>query len=366
VLFRSRVGDNRIRVRVAAPGAAAVEKEWPLWVVPAATRALPLLQGGWLDALGLSSSVYPRNREATEQDVRDTVGAMKRVGMSVAILTYVEYFGRFFYPSALTFFDRDTGKPAQGQWFPFDVIEAVLSEADRHGMHVFLGLGRGGDTFLLQNGLQDRQRLQTAAETSKRVAAELWQRYGHHPSFYGWYLTHEVNDLAAASAYYDPVADFCHSLCADKPVMAAPDGTPVLSKDTLARSKVDIFAYQDAVGPGYIPGKYTYEPENRLATLEQVYSEYRRVHEGTRKHLWADLEVWQMAGPEYGHPFPASFDRVRRQIEIEAKHVELLTAYEVLGFLEAPESTLKLTDSRAAKLYRDYDAYRRTLPEVQP
>ena len=90
-----------------------------------------------------------------------------------------------------------------------------------------------------------------------------------------------------------------------------------------------------------------------------MYGEYRRRHEGTRKHLWTDLEIWEMAGPEYGEAYPPPWSRVARQLAIESRHVEMITAYEFTGFLEAPGSSLRLEDRRAESLYREYRTYRR-------
>jgi hypothetical protein len=137
----------------------------------------------------------------------------------------------------------------------------------------------------------------------------------------------------------------------------APDGSPKTSRETLEASHVDILAYQDAVGPGYVPYEYTWNPERRIASLQQVYSDYQGRHEGSRKHLWTDLEIWEMAGPTYGNPYPAPWSRVARQLATESRHVEMVTAYEVLGFLEAPGSPVKLLDRRAEDLYREYAAY---------
>src|SRR5205814_4466397 len=138
-----------------------------------------------------------------------------------------------------------------------------------------------------------KQRNEAALALGRRVVQELWDRYGHHPSLYGWYLTHEMNDLARASAYYNPMADFCHSVSPDKPVLVAPAGTPIVDKTSLERSHVDIFAYQDAVGSGYIPYQNTYQPDKRRVMLETIYPQYKAWHEETDKHLWADLETWE-------------------------------------------------------------------------
>ncbi len=353
------LGALTVQARLDVTGGRARTLSWPLTVLPGTTCAPPWLQGAWLDPLGLLNSVYPRSREVTEQDVRDLVSSLARLGVRALVLTYVEYQGHFFYPSRITFQDRDMQREAAGQWLPFDVLEAVLSQADRQGMHVFLGLGRGGDTQLLWGGLRDRERLAAALDLGCRVAAELWERYGSHASFYGWYLTHEMDDLNAAAAYYDPIADACHALAPDKPVMVAPAGTPVISRELLAASHVDIFAYQDAVGAGYRPGEYTYHPETRLAVLDEVFASYRDGHAGVSKHFWADLELWQMAGPTYAAPFPAEFARVARQIASEARYASFLTGYEVSGFLQDPSAALQLKDPRAAALWRAYEAYLR-------
>jgi hypothetical protein len=352
-----QAGEHRLSFRVEGAGTVAAEGQWPLRVVTAATPALPLFQAGWLDLLGLLKSVYPRNRDATAEDVRAIVDTMHGLGMDTAIVTYVEFQGHFFYPSTLRFHDRDLGKEASGQWLPYDVVETILSQADRHGMHVILGLGRGGDMGLTGEGLKDPERLRAALSVGQQVAAELWALYRGHPSLYGWYLTHETNDLVSAAAYYDPLADFCHALAPDKPVLIAPAGTPVGDSTVIARSHVDIFAYQDAVGAGYVPYEYTYTPERRLVSLDALYADYQRRHQGTRKHLWTDLEIWEMAGPEYRGAYPPPWSRVARQLAAESKYVEMVTAYEILGFMEATGSTFQLQDRRAEALYRAYRAH---------
>ncbi len=373
------------RVEIGAGAKALVQAWWPaggqagrhtiLWtlsnshirqhghvsllVMHCRTRAIPAFQAGWIDPGALTG--YPRKQAVTPADLRRMVEDMRRLGMRTVIVTYVEADG-FFYPSGIAFMDRDQGRRVHGMISSFDVVGTILNAADRLGMHVFLGLGRGGDTPLLWQfdspGWDERN--QAAITQSKQVAGELYARYGRHRSLYGWYLTHEMDDLARASAYYNPVADYCHSLAPEMPVLAAPAGTPILDAQILQASHVDIFAYQDAVGSGYTPGRNTYHPEMRMAALDKLYSQYRQWHAGTDKHLWADLEIWEMDGSHgYSHSYPPSFKRVARQIALEAPFVEQLTAYEYTGFMESPRIRAKLRDRRAAALYRDYAAYLR-------
>lgn len=347
-------GPRDLRFTATDDDGRTEEGRWPLEVIPCETRALPMLVGAWCDPGVLCpGSGYPARRPPVEQDVRDQVDAMKQIGVTTVVVTYVEMENvGVFYPSQIA----ELGKHV----FDFDVVEAVLAQADLHGMHVFLGLGRGDDLLLLWDGLEDAARIAKGIDLGRRVASELWQRYRHHASFYGWYFTHEMNDLEKASAYYDPLAEHCHGLSPDRPVIVAPSGSPILSTEILRRSQVDIFAYQDAVGPGYKDYRYTLDPEIRLADLEAVYTRFRDLHRDAGKHLWTDLEIWR-ANHETGYtPFlPAPMEQVERQIRIEARHVEMITGYEFLSMMERPGSGLGLGGPKAEKLYRAYEAYYR-------
>jgi hypothetical protein len=357
------VGKHRLLCRVEEVGGSRWEERlWPFEVISSATPALPLLQAVWMDGFGLRPETYARkdNAPPDAEDLRFLLRALAEIQVRAVIFTYVEYHGTFFYPSRLSFYDRDVKKDASGMAFPFDVVGTLLDEADRLGLHVFLGLGRSGDTMLLWEFDKPdwKDRCDTAIGIAKRVAGELWERYGKHPSLYGWYLTHEMVDLARSSAYYDPIADYCHTLAPEKPLIAAPAGKPIYDTATLKKSHVDIFAYQDAVGAGYVPYKYTYKPEKRIKTLDSLYKQYKELHKGARKHFWSDLEIWEMDGTKgYGGAYPPPFSRVRRQIEIEARYVEWITGYECTGFLDPPGRKKPLQDERAARLYRDYAAY---------
>lgn len=360
-----RAGRHRLLYRVEGEGFYE-EGRWPIEVIASATPALPRLQGIWIESFAALRHAEGEDRAATERNIRTHIDSMKRLGINVLIIAYVEYQGTFFYPSAIDFFDNDVQRMARGSECPMDLVGIILSQADRNGMHVFLGIGRGGDTYLLWQVEKEGWAARNAAalDLGKRIARELWERYGSHPSFYGWYLTHEMNDLARASAYYDPMADFCHSLSPDMPVLVAPAGTPLLDRKTLTESRVDIFAYQDAVGSGYVPYKNTFNPENRIAMLEEIYTKYRSWHAGTRKHLWSDLEIWEMDGSQgYAGSYPPAFSRVKRQIGIEAKYVQMLTGYAWFGFMRPPESRGGKVDARAVHLYEEYAAYLKSHPK---
>lgn len=347
------VGKNQITYRLTGPDSFAARGQWPLRVIECETRALPLLQIGWLDPGAVHPNAYPQQRPMNEQDLRDAIDACHAVGMTGLIITYPEsiYSGQgLYYPTRV--FD---GYPAP---VAFDVVGTILSQASKNGQKVFVGLGRGPDLLLTWTGFDDPDRIRAAIAHSMKTATELWALYSEEPSFYGWYLTHEANDIAQASrAYYNPMVDFLRTFEADKPVLISPAGTPILSREILAKSKVDVFAYQDAVGSGYVPYENTFDPQRRIKMLKDVYASYADAHRESGKHLWANLEIWQMDGPEYGKSYPPSFERVQTQLDIEKHHVDVITTYEVLGFMERPDSTVALGGQRAIDLFEAYRSY---------
>ncbi len=347
-----------IEYQLSGPNGYTERGGWPLEVVACETRSLPLLQIAWIDP----GAVLPGNvsskslhKEVTEQDVRRAIDAYHALGMTALIITYPEAIysgGGVYYPSR-TFADY-------GSSVKFDVVGTVLNQASKNGQKVFVGLGRGPDLLLTWTGFDDPQRIQASLAHSMKTATELWSLYSHESSFYGWYLTHEANDIAqASSAYYNPMVDFLHSFHADKPVMISPSGTPILSREILAASKVDIFAYQDAVGSGYVPYQNTFDPSRRISMLEDVYSTYAAAHHDSGKHLWTNLEIWQMDGPEYNNSYAPKFDRVKSQLDIEKKHVDVITTYQVFGYMDSPDSEVAFGGQKAVDLFLGYQDYHR-------
>jgi hypothetical protein len=347
---RGLAGSNRVQYRVTGPSGAEQSGAWPLTVVASQTRAVPLVTAAFFDPGAVLPGVYPSNRTMNEQDVRNEVDAANRVGIDTIIISYSEYvlnnWGSF-YPSS-SFNSVAT----------FDVVGTILDQASQNGQRVFVGLGRGNDLNLTFNGFNDPARNAAALAHDTLVANELWNLYGSQPSFYGWYLAHEANEIGPAStAYYNNSVAMLRGFEADKPVLISPSGTPVISPSILSNSQVDVFAYQDAVGAGYVPYAYTYDPQQRIAQLNSVYASYAAAHSGVNKHLWTNLENWQMNGPNYTNAFPAPIDRVLQQLNIQKNYVDVISSYEWIGFTEDPASTVGMWGNRARNLYTGYRAY---------
>ena len=173
-------------------------------------------------------------RKSSEADWREQIDGMHGIGMDTAVVQESfrnqEYYGRntisttgyqglAYYPSELF--------PGRAQVTAHDPIEAILSEADRLQMNVFLGVGMCAWFDFSA----------ASREWHKKVAEELWLRYGHHPSFYGWYIFEETHGSLIPDegevakeryrkeviAFFREFQAFARRLAPEKPVMLAPN-----------------------------------------------------------------------------------------------------------------------------------------------
>ncbi|MFM2139446.1 MAG: hypothetical protein RJA57_1753 [Bacteroidota bacterium] len=105
---------------------------------------------------------------------------MKAAGIDTVVIIRSGYRRFLTYPS--TYLINELGCFAP----PIDLIELFLTLADTHQLKFYFGLydsGRYWDTGNMQHEI----------EANRFVIDEAWQRYGHHPSFQGWYLSMEIS-----------------------------------------------------------------------------------------------------------------------------------------------------------------------------
>lgn len=105
---------------------------------------------------------------------------MKAAGIDTVIVIRSGYRRFLTYPSAYLMNELGCFEP------PIDLIELFLTLADTHRMKFYFGLydsGRYWDTGTMQHEI----------DANRFVIDEAWQRYGHHASFQGWYLSMEIS-----------------------------------------------------------------------------------------------------------------------------------------------------------------------------
>lgn len=308
--------------------------------MPAPAKSLHI-SGSWLDFH------HPNPREgdywnditqaftAASWDAK--VREMADLGMDTIVLLSVALRGASFYPS----------KVITKRWDLVceDPVEALLAAADRHKMRVFVGVGYFADST---GAFWDE------ASVRSEIPAELFERYGHHPSFYGWYLPVEAGIQGhfpdGYVEYANKLADRCRSFDPSKKVLIAPYGTRTIQADAkfidqLKALRVDNFAYQCEVGVR----------KTQVDELPRIFETLREAHERASAPLWADLEVFTFEEETYRSPLlPAPFERVRGQLEAISPYVEKILCYQYLGMMNPPDSTVFAGHPSSTQLYENY------------
>ena len=248
------------------------------------------------------------------------------------------YPGMAFYPSKLY--------PRRAPIAAKDPIEAVLSEADKLDMSVLMGVG----TYAW------RDYTPGSLKWHKNVADELWQMYGRHPSFYGWYVSEEVNGNLAGEGDIQQrrreIVDFFRDFTAhvrrlapDKPVMLAPNCLGVRgSEDTYRKllPNLDILC----------PFCFHRMPPGDL-TGEEAANLLQKLCDETGSHLWMDMETFVFpTGELVPRPIAGLVTDLRR-----FPNFEKILCFQYPGILTAPDATPRLGGDEAVKLYEDYKKY---------
>lgn len=104
---------------------------------------------------------------------------MKAAGIDTVIMIRSGYRRFITYPSAYLL-SRGCHRP------PVDLLDLFLSLSDQYGMKFYFGLYDSGEYW-------DSGDMRPEIEHNRHVIEEVWSRYGHHPSFQGWYLSMEIS-----------------------------------------------------------------------------------------------------------------------------------------------------------------------------
>ena len=244
--------------------------------------------------------------------------------------------------------------------FPFadipcaDPVEELLSEADACGVKVFLGNGFYGDWRRANYNITSKE----VIDRSFRAMEELTALYSHHTSFYGWYFPDETciifNFSKDFMKYVNLCSARCYELTPDKKTLIAPYGTNLVLANnrfirSLAELDVDFIAYQDEVGVR----------KTKVDRTKRIFEKLRKAHDKAgRSKLWADIELFDFEETVYRSALiPASFDRIRQQIENVAPYADKILGYQYLGLMNPTASDAFAGHENSAKLYEDYKKY---------
>jgi hypothetical protein len=222
-------------------------------------------------------------------------------------------------------------------------LEAILSEADRLGMHVLPGVG----TYAFFDFGPD------SLEWHKKVAAELWERYGHHPSFYGWYVSDEkdgglgnAEERKEIIEFFRQFTPYVRTLAPDKPVMLAINSFRFRGAEAAYRQllpNVDILC----------PFGFHRMPEGDL-NGEEAATLMQSLCDKAGTHLWMDLESFVFRNGEELHPRP-----IQGLINDLTRfgNFEKTMHYQFPGLMSSPKMSRQPGGSNSVTLYLDYKRY---------
>ena len=230
-------------------------------------------------------------------------------------------------------------------------IKAILEEAEKQNMKVFIGTGCYGYWMKpWENMTSDKIHQKTF-----KAMEEIYNLYGRYKSFYGWYFPDETG----ITKYFEPeyieyVNKFSRESRKINPelkTLIAPYGTNKVVCDDyyveqLKQLDVDFVAYQDEVGVK----KST--PEE----TKQFYENLKKAHDkANRSKLWADVETFDFEGDVYKSALlPAPIKRLEKQLESVSESVDEILVFEYQGMMSKPGSIAFCGHPASIKYYRDY------------
>ena len=348
---RPWVGTHRIFLAVT-DGKETWTASRPLEVLSSKTRSTGRIAGTWVEFYHWSEEEgKPWNDEVckmTADQWREQVRGMAELGMNVAVLeesfrnqVYVGehdmerdgYSGLAYYPSEIYSGRMPIATP--------DPIEAVLDEADRLDMNVFVPVGMYA-WFDFSAG---------SLAWHKRVMQELYKQYGGHSSFYGWYIPEEIHGHLGNSpqrwdeivTFFREVTAFARGLAPDKPIMLASNCHQVPRAVSVYP---ELLKHCDIL----CPFGFHRMPEGDLSG-EEVAALLQKLCDESGAHLWMDMELFEF-GPERAL-IPRPIDRVVADLE-RFPGFEKMLAYQYTGLLNAPWASRKPGGDPTVVLFNAY------------
>lgn len=354
---QGQTGRHRL-VLVAREGDQALRDERPLEILATGQRSTRRLGGAWVDIYHhdpkAGAAFTTELGKMTDDQWRELVRAMHDVEQDILVITMMfqnfthrgnhqieteGYQGRAYYPSRLFPGRMPIASP--------DPLETILSEADRLGMQVLPGVGCYA-FFDFSPG---------ALRWCKQVADELWQRYGHHPSFYGWYVSAEKDGGLGDAEERDEIVGFFREftpyvrrLAPDKPVMLAPNCFNLRGAEATYRRllpSVDILC----------PFGYHRMPSNDLRG-EEAATLLQTLCDAAGCHLWMDVESFDFR--DDGALVPRPIDGLISDFT-RFPNFEKILHYEFPGQMSGPAMSRQPGGPASVKLYRDYREYLKSL-----
>jgi hypothetical protein len=227
-----------------------------------------------------------------------------------------------------------------------DLIEVMLREADRCKIKMYMGLFDSHKYWLVNDW-------QSEIDINTRLIEELWERYKHHESFYGWYMSHEGDLMFHPEKVWKPLINKARSYDHSKKIMISPrycgpkyDPRFIVSPEQHFRHFDYIFSQigdildEAAFMDGHVHFK---DLESYVAPTAEVCKKYG-------VSFWSNLETFDR-DLAWKHP-PIEWIKLKHKLEVVQPYVDKIITFEAPHFLSPYSHFIS-----ARNLYRRYMNY---------
>ncbi len=241
----------------------------------------------------------------------DELDAIKKSDMDTLIIQWVKSDHERFYPVHV-----------QGN----DPTEIILKYSDKNDMKVFLGLQFDKNWW---NNWDDKDFLLKTSRNCVNFGKKLFDRYGHHPSFSGWYIPYEMSDIDFDDEEIKNLNIFFKNVVANLKKLSTKrlpvalsvffDGKlpPAVVEEIytliLKKSGLDVLMIQDGVG------SHGWNKQVR----DQVYPYLAAYSTAARRNKiisWGIVESFSTIKDDHGNVtrVPAEISRIKEQLSLQS------------------------------------------------
>ena len=359
---KQRLGKHKVILKVT-DGNRTYRKTKDIEVVESDIRSIQQISGAWAGIYHWSEiegKHWNKDiKKMTDEQWKELVRSMHKVEMDMIVIQEVfrneqyvgkhnttvdSYAGKAFYPSELY--------PGRMDITAEDPIEAILSEADRLGMNVLVGVGIFAWFDFTPESL----------EWHKRVAKELWDMYGHHESFYAFYVSEESGggldnweqqpDMrkkrkADIVNFFKEFKSYCNSFAPRKPIMLATNSFEVPNgMDTYPA----LLEYLDIL----CPFGFARMPAGDL-TGKEAADMLQEACNKAKSHLWFDLEAFL-----FNSLYPRPIEEIIHDLNLFSNFEKIL-CYQFPGVFNDPDMSIRVGEERTIDLFNGYMKYLKEL-----
>lgn len=190
-----------------------------------------LITGTFIDEISHDIPHQNWGAKEWEQDFRH----MQAAGIDTVILIRSGYRKFITYPSKYLIQQKGCYNP------PIDLVELYLSLADKYNMNFYFGLYDSGEYW-------DTGDMTPEIDINRFVIDEVWQQYGHHQSFKGWYLSMEISrKTKGAIEAFKALGTQCKMVSNQLPTFISPwiDGKKAVMAASGQITKTDAVSLQE-------------------------------------------------------------------------------------------------------------------------